>query len=317
MRSVTRGKSESQFTLRLAQRGKLALHHWQLYVLMLPLIVFFILFKYVPMYGIQIAFRDFSPTLGFWNSPWVGLRHFQRFFSSPDFKIVIKNTLTISLLNLAFGFPLPIIISLLLNQVRARRYKHLVQNMIYAPYFISTVVMVGILQAFLSPSTGIINQILIKLGGESIFFMGEPQYFKAIYVISEIWQTTGWGTVIYLAALSGVSPDLYEAAVVDGATKWQRMIRIDLPCIMPTAIIQLILSTGKMFSIGYEKIFLMQNSLNRTVSEVISTYEYKQGILQSQFGYSAAIGLFNAVINLVILLTVNYLANKYSETSLW
>ena len=313
MRSVTRGKSESQFTLRLAQRGKLALRHWQLYVLMLPLIVFFILFKYVPMYGIQIAFRDFSPTLGFWNSPWVGLRHFQRFFSSPDFKIVIKNTLTISLLNLAFGFPLPIIISLLLNQVRARRYKHLVQNMIYAPYFISTVVMVGILQAFLSPSTGIINQILIKLGGESIFFMGEPQYFKAIYVISEIWQTTGWGTVIYLAALSGVSPDLYEAAVVDGATKWQRMIRIDLPCIMPTAIIQLILSTGKMFSIGYEKIFLMQNSLNRTVSEVISTYEYKQGILQSQFGYSAAIGLFNAVINLVILLTVNYLANKYSE----
>lgn len=317
MKSVTRGKSESQFTLRLAQRGNLALRHWQLYVLMLPLIVFFILFKYVPMYGIQIAFRDFSPTLGFWDSPWAGLRHFQRFFSSPDFKIVIKNTLTISLLNLAFGFPLPIIISLLLNQVRARRYKHLVQNMIYAPYFISTVVMVGILQAFLSPSTGIINQILIKLGGESIFFMGEPQYFKAIYVISEIWQTTGWGTVIYLAALSGVSPDLYEAAVVDGATKWQRMIRIDLPCIMPTAIIQLILSTGKMFSIGYEKIFLMQNSLNRTVSEVISTYEYKQGILQSQFGYSAAIGLFNAVINLVILLTVNYLANKYSETSLW
>lgn len=317
MKSVTRVKSESQFTLRLAQRGNLALRHWQLYVLMLPLIVFFILFKYVPMYGIQIAFRDFSPTLGFWDSPWAGLRHFQRFFSSPDFKIVIKNTLTISLLNLAFGFPLPIIISLLLNQVRARRYKHLVQNMIYAPYFISTVVMVGILQAFLSPSTGIINQILIKLGGESIFFMGEPQYFKAIYVISEIWQTTGWGTVIYLAALSGVSPDLYEAAVVDGATKWQRMIRIDLPCIMPTAIIQLILSTGKMFSIGYEKIFLMQNSLNRTVSEVISTYEYKQGILQSQFGYSAAIGLFNAVINLVILLTVNYLANKYSETSLW
>ena len=317
MKSVTRVKSESQFTLRLAQRGNLALRHWQLYVLMLPLIVFFILFKYVPMYGIQIAFRDFSPTLGFWDSPWAGLRHFQRFFSSPDFKIVIKNTLTISLLNLAFGFPLPIIISLLLNQVRARRYKHLVQNMIYAPYFISTVVMVGILQAFLSPSTGIINQILIKLGGESIFFMGEPQYFKAIYVLSEIWQTTGWGTVIYLAALSGVSPDLYEAAVVDGATKWQRMIRIDLPCIMPTAIIQQILSTGKMFSIGYEKIFLMQNSLNRTVSEVISTYEYKQGILQSQFGYSAAIGLFNAVINLVILLTVNYLANKYSETSLW
>lgn len=317
MRPVTQGKSEFHLHRGSPQKGKLALRHWQLYVLLLPLIVFFILFKYVPMYGIQIAFRDFSPTLGFWNSPWVGMQHFRRFFSSPDFKIVIKNTLTISLLNLAFGFPLPIIISLLLNQVRARRYKHLVQNMIYAPYFISTVVMVGILQAFLSPSTGIINQILIKLGGESIFFMGDPRYFKAIYVISEIWQTTGWGTVIYLAALSGVSPDLYEAAVVDGATKWQRMIRIDLPCIMPTAIIQLILSTGKMFSIGYEKIFLMQNSLNRTVSEVISTYEYKQGILQSQFGYSAAIGLFNAVINLVILLTVNYLANKYSETSLW
>lgn len=317
MRSVTVCKSKSRFTLRLSQKGRLALRHWQLYVLLLPLIVFFIIFKYVPMYGIQIAFRDFSPTLGFWNSPWVGAQHFLRFFSSPDFKIVIKNTLSISLLNLAFGFPLPIIISLLLNQVRATRYKHLVQNMIYAPYFISTVVMVGILQAFLSPSTGIINQILIKLGGESVFFMGEPQYFKAIYVISEIWQTSGWGTVIYLAALSGVSPDLYEAAVVDGATKWQRLIRIDLPSIMPTAIIQLILSTGKMFSIGYEKIFLMQNSLNRTVSEVISTYEYKQGIMQSQFGYSAAIGLFNAVINLVILLTVNYLANKYSETSLW
>lgn len=302
---------------RVNRKWRLARRHWQLYVLLFPLIVFFIVFKYVPMYGIQIAFRDYSPVLGFWKSPWVGTKYFSRFFSSPDFKIVVRNTFTISLLNLGFGFPLPIMISLMLNQVRNMKYKHLVQNVIYAPYFISTVVMVGILQAFLSPTTGIIGQIFLKFGRDPIFFMGEAKYFKMIYVISEIWQTTGWGTVIYLAAFSGISPDLYEAAVVDGATKWQLMIHIDLPGIMPTAIIQLILSTGKMFSIGYEKILLMQNSLNRTASEVVSTYEYKQGILQSQFGYSAAIGLFNAVINLVILLTVNHLANRYSETSLW
>lgn len=294
-----------------------ARRHWQLYLLLLPMAAFFIIFKYVPMYGVQIAFRDYLPSMDVLQSPWVGLKHFQRFFSTPDFGMIIKNTLGISLLNLAVGFPLPIVISLMLNQVRSHRYKMTVQSVIYAPYFISTVVMVGILNAFLSPTSGIINTILERLGHESVYFMAIPGYFHQIYVISEVWQTTGWGTVIYLAAFAGISPELYESAVVDGASKWQRMVHIDLPSIMPTAIIQLILSTGKMFSIGYEKIYLMQNSLNRIASEVVSTYEYKQGLIQAQYSYSAAIGLFNAVINLSIMLLVNYLANKYSETSLW
>lgn len=293
------------------------LKHYQLYMLLLPAIIFFLVFKYVPMYGVQIAFRDYLPTKGFLGSPWVGLKHFERFFQSPDFWLILKNTATISLYSLLVGFPLPIIISLLLNQMDSRIYKKFIQNVIYAPHFISTVVLVGMVLLFLSPRYGVVNQFIKMLGGDSVFFMGKPEYFKTIYVFSGVWQSTGWNTVIYLAALSGINPELYESSMVDGANKRQRMLNIDLPGIMPTAVILLILNCGNLLSIGFEKIYLMQNSVNRLASEVISTYEYKTGLLSAQYSYSAAIGLFNAVINLIILFLVNKLAKKVTETSLW
>ncbi len=289
--------------------------YWQLYLLLLPTIVYFIIFRYYPMYGVQIAFRDYVTTLGFTQSPWVGLEHFERFVTSPEFGMILKNTLTISIYQLVVSFPLPIIISLLLNQLRKPKHKTLIQNILIAPHFISLVVLIGMVNIFLSPTNGIINEFITALGFEAQFFLGEPEYFKSIYVLSGVWQSTGWGTVIYIAALSAIDPTLYEAAEVDGANRWQRMWNIDFRGILPVIITQLILSAGQMLSVGYEKVLLLQNSLNRTSSEVISTYEYKQGILEAQFSYSTAIGLFNSVINLAILLWVNHMAKKYSETS--
>ncbi len=290
--------------------------HWQLYILLLPTIIFFIVFKYVPMYGVQIAFRDFSIIDGFTGSEWVGLEHFERFVNSPDFWLVLKNTVTLSLMQLAISFPLPIFISLLLNQLKKQRHKTVIQNILIAPHFISLVVLIGMVTIFLNPYSGILNQFIAFFGGEPIFFLGEPDYFKPIYVLSGVWQSTGWGTVVYVAALSSIDPTLYEAATVDGASRWQKIWNIDFQGILPVIIVQLILNTGQMLSIGYEKILLLQNDLNRVTSEVISTYEFKQGVLDAQFSYSAAIGLFNAIINLMILLLVNYLAKKYSETSI-
>jgi len=269
------------------------------------------------MYGIQIAFKDYIVTKGFTGSPWVGFKHFERFFNTPDFWMLIKNTLGISLYSLIAGFPLPIIVSLLLNQMPSKGYKRFIQTTIYAPHFISTVVIVGVVLIFLSPRTGIINQIITLLGGEPIFFMGKPEYFKSIYVLSGIWQNTGWGTIVYLAALANINPELYESSTVDGANRWQKILHIDLPGILPTAIIMLILNSGNILSVGFEKIYLMQNSLNRTTSEVISTYVYKIGLINVQYSYSTAIEMFNAVTNLIILLIVNRLAKSFSETSLW
>ncbi len=291
--------------------------NYQLYLLLFPTIVFFVVFRYIPMYGVQIAFRDYMVTKGFLGSEWVGLKHFERFFQTPDFWMLIQNTLGISLYNLMAGFPLPIIVALLLHQLNHKGYKRFIQTTLYAPHFISIVVLVGIILVFLSPRHGLINHLIRLLGGETVFFMGKPEYFKSIYVLSGVWQSTGWGTVIYLAALSNISPELYESSIVDGANKWQRMLHIDLPGILPTAIILLILNSGYMLSVGFEKIYLMQNSLNRTTSEVISTYVYKTGLINAQYSYSSAIGLFDAVINLFILIIVNRLARKFSETSLW
>lgn len=298
-------------------RWKRIIKYYQLYLLLLPALLYFVIFRYGPMYGLQIAFRDYVATLGFSGSPFVGLKHFQRFFTSPDFWMVLKNTFLISVGSIAVNFPIAIIVALMLHQVTHIRYKKFIQNIIYAPHFISVVVLAGMLTLFLSPSSGVINKIIELFGGEPIFFMAEPGWFKPVYILSATWQSTGWGTVIYLAALSGISPELYEAANVDGASKWQKMWHIDFPGILPTAVVQLILTTGNILSIGYEKIYLLQNPLNRMASEVISTYEYKQGLQNVQYSYSAAIGLFNAVINLIILLMVNRIARKVSDTSLW
>lgn len=288
-----------------------------LYWFVIPGLAFYLVFKYYPIYGSQIAFRDYSPFLGFSNSPWVGLAHFNRFFSSPDFWNIIKNTLVINITNLVFGFPFPILLAIMLNELNGRRFKKIVQTVTYAPYFISIVVMVGMLYTMLSPFSGVINTVLKLFGQEPVFFMAESAMYVPIYVISGIWQNCGWSAVVYIAALSSVSSELHEAAVVDGAGRFRRIISIDLPCIMPTVVTMLILSAGQLLSIGFEKSFLLQNSINLGVSEVISTYTYKRGLLGGDFSYASAIEMFQAFINFTILLVVNNISRKVNETSLW
>ncbi|WP_199616350.1 ABC transporter permease [Paenibacillus alkalitolerans] len=293
------------------------LHNYELYLLLLPTVLYFIVFHYVPIYGIQIAFKDFIAVKGITGSPWVGFEHFERFFNSFQFWVILRNTLELSLYELLIAFPAPIILALSLNQVTVQRFKKLVQTVTYAPHFISIVVVVGMLNLFLSPRSGLINQAISLFGGEPIFFMASPEWFKTIFVFSGVWQNIGWSAIIYLAALSAVSPDLHEAAVVDGANKWDRIRHIDFPSIMPTVVILLILNIGSFMVVGFEKVYLMQNSLNIDSSEVIQTYVYKAGLLGAQYSYSSAIGLFNAVVNFVLLVLVNLLAKKTKHTSLW
>ena len=289
---------------------------WQLYILLLPALVGLLLFSYGPMYGVLLAFKEYSPLSGIIGSPWVGMRHFNRFFRSPFFNQIIRNTLYLSLYGLFVGFPLPVLLALGLNQVRSMRFKKTVQTVTYAPYFISTVVLVGIINIVFA-ETGFINQCIKLMGKDSVLFMGAAKYWRHIYVWSGIWQGMGWSAIIYIAALSGVDPVLYEAAIIDGATKLQRIIFIDLPSIAPTIVITFILSAGSIMSIGFEKAFLMQNPLNTSVSEIIPTYVYKVGLLSGEYGFSTAVGLFNSVINCVLLLTVNKIARKFGQSSIW
>ncbi|AYB42929.1 ABC transporter permease [Paenibacillus lautus] len=293
------------------------LRNWQLYALISPVIAYYVLFQYVPMYGIQIAFKDFIATQGIWGSPWVGFEHFDRFFNSYYFWRLIKNTLGIGLYSLAVGFPIPIILALLMNEVRAERFKKFVQTITYAPHFLSTVVVVGMMMIFLSPRYGIINHFIEMVGGQPINFMTEPSWFKSLYVLSDIWQTMGWSSIIYLAALAGIDNQLHEAARVDGATRLQRIWHINIPGIMPTIIILLILNMGSIMGIGFEKVLLMQNNLNMESSDIIATYVYRMGIQNAEYSFSAAIGLFNSVINFILLVVVNFISKRVSETSLW
>ncbi len=290
---------------------------WQLYVLVLPAVLCIAVFAYAPMYGVQIAFKDYKVNMGIMGSPWAGLKYFNQFFSLPNFDTLILNTLKISVYSMLWGFPMPIILALMLNQVKSHRYKSFVQTVTYAPYFISTVVLVSMLNIFLTPSSGFVNKIIETLGGKAITFMGDPKWFRTVYVASGVWQGAGWGAIVYLAALGGVDPSLYEAAMVDGATKMQRLIHIDLPCILPTIVIMFILNMGSLLNVGYEKSYLMQNSLNITVSEIISTYTYKIGLLNGKFAFSTAVGLFNSVINFVLVISTNYISKKLTESSLW
>lgn len=288
-----------------------------LYWFIIPGAVFYILFKYYPIYGAQIAFREYSPYLGFWKSKWVGLENFQRFFSSPDFLLIIKNTLLINVTMLILGFPFPVLLALMLNMVRRKRFKKTVQTITYAPYFISTVVMVGMLYTMLSPYSGVVNAIIKKLGGNAVFFMGSKSMYVPIYVISGIWQTAGWSAVVYIAALSSVSEELHEAAIVDGAGQLKRIWHIDLPGIMPTIVTMLILNAGQLLTIGFEKAILMQNSINIDVSEVLSTYTYKRGLINGDFSYASAVETFQAAINFGVLLVVNQVSRRLNDTSLW
>lgn len=303
--------------LSFKEKAENALKCWQLYAFLLPSLIILILFSYVPMYGIQLAFREYNPIMGITGSPWVGFEHFTRFFNSYQFKQLISNTLLLSLYSLIVGFPIPIILALALNQVKNNKFKKFVQTVTYAPHFISVVVLVGMLGIFFSVNGGLVNEIIKMFGGEPKLFMGEVKYFRHMYVWSGIWQSMGWSAVIYLAALSGVSPELHEAATVDGATKLKRIWHIDLPTILPTIVTLLILNAGSVMSMGFEKAFLMQNPLNMEQSEIIATYVYKMGLINAEYGFSTAVGLFNSVINCILLVSVNKVSKKIGQDGLW
>ena len=298
---------------------KRILRHWQLYLIILIPFVLLILFSYVPMYGVQIAFRDFRIRDGFWNSPWVGMKHFNQFFGTATFQRLIGNTISISLYSLIAGFPIPILLALMLTEVSSRRFKKSVQMVTYAPHFISTVVMCSIIRLVItSAPNGILNNLLVLLGAEGrIDFLAKPAYFQSIYVWSGIWQGMGFSSIIYLAALAGIDPSLHEAAIVDGASKIRRIWHIDIPGIMPTIVILLILNFGSLMNVGHEKVLLLQNALNMPKSDIISTYVYRIGLEQAHFSFSAAVGLFNSVVNTVLLLAVNWIAGRLSETKLF
>lgn len=287
-----------------------------LYLLMLPSIIIFALFTYYPMYGVIIAFKNFKPALGIMGSEWVGFKNFIQFFNSYQFWPTIRNTLVISLYTILVTFPLPIVLALMCNQMKAPKFKKFFQVSTYLPHFISTVVMCGMIILFLSPSTGIIAKLVGLLGFKLPNLMGSASAFPHIYVWTEAWQHVGWDSILYIATLSSVDPTLYEAATMDGASKWDKMLHIDVPALVPTAIIMFILRMGSVMSVGFEKVYLLQNTLNSSTSEIISTYVYKMGLVSNQYSLSSAIGLFNNLINLVLLISVNQISKKISDTSL-
>ena len=290
--------------------------NWVCYLFILPMLIYVIIFNYIPMYGIQLAFKDYRVADGIWGSAWVGLKHFKTFFESYQFKDLLWNTLSLSLYSLIAGFPMPIIFALLLNYITNVKLKKVVQMVTYAPHFISTVVYCGMILIFLS-SDGVINQLLKLIGIDSVAFLTNPSNFRHIYVWSGVLQNIGWGSIMYISVLTSVDPTLHEAATVDGATRFQRLLHIDLPAIVPTMVIMLIMRAGEIMDLGFEKAFLLQNNINLDYSEIIATYVYKIGIQGRQFSYSSAIGLFNNVINMVLLVVVNKIAKKVSDVSLW
>lgn len=292
-------------------------HNWRLYVLLLPGLIWLVVFCYVPMYGVTIAFKDFNARLGIMGSPWTGFKYFEQFFRTSIASTAIMNTLMLSLYSLIIGFPAPILFALFLNMISSLRYKKFIQTVSFAPYFVSTVVVVSMLNIMLAPSSGFVNHAIVAMGGKELLFMTRAEFFRPVYVISGIWQGMGFGAVVYLAALAGVSPEIHEAAIVDGASKFKRLIYIDIPTIMPTIIIMFILSVGNLFSVGYEKAYLMQNALNTSVSEIISTYVYKVGLMNAQYSFSAAVGLFNSLVNFILLIGVNYLARRFASISMF
>ena len=289
--------------------------NWQLHLIILIPIVYLLIFEYGPMVGLQIAFRNYRPRTGIWGSEWVSLKHFKAFLTSYNFKTLLSNTLSISLYSIFVGFPIPVIFALFLHITQHDKLKRLTQNVSYMPHFISVVVMVGILDQILNPVSGLIGTVYQLLGynGYPADVRTNAGAFRHLYVWSGIWQNMGWDTIIYVAALSGVSLDQHEAAEIDGASRWQRVLHVDIPAILPTIAIMLILRCGSVMSVGYEKVYLMQNDLNLRASEVISTYVYKVGLGKNQFSYAAAIGVFNSVVNCIMLVLVNFIAKKASD----
>ncbi len=293
------------------------LNNWQLYAMVIPALIYLILFAYKPMYGVQIAFRNFTFKGGITGSEWVGFTQFERLFNSHWFPVILKNTLTISFLNLFINFPLPIIFALMANELKSEKVKRTIQTVSYAPHFISTVVMCGMAILFLSPTSGIINTLIKALGGDPIAFMGEPHLFKWVYVFTTMWQSTGWSAIIYFSALAAVDKALLEAAEIDGASRLQRIWYINVPTILPTIIIQIILQCGRIMDVGQEKTLALQNNVNLNASEIINTYVYKVGLEQYAYSFSTATGLFNSICNCILLISVNQITKKLTQQSLW
>nr|WP_238540598.1 sugar ABC transporter permease [Paenibacillus mucilaginosus] len=288
-----------------------------LYLMLLPGIAYFIVFKYVPMYGVTMAFQDYKPHLGMLNSPWVGMKHFERFFAEPQFWMLFRNTVLLAVYNLVFFFPMPIILALMLNEVRSGGYKRFVQTLIYIPHFVSWVVVVGIFYLLLTTENGVLNEIIFRLTGEKIAFLLDPDWFRTMIISQSIWKEVGWGTIIFLAALAGVDLQLYEAARMDGAGRWRQLWHITLPAIRSTIIILLILRLGNFLDSGFEHIFLMLTPTNRDVGDVFDTYVYVKGMTQAQYSYSAAVGLFKSVVGLGLVLGSNWLAKRFGQEGVY
>lgn len=288
-----------------------------LLLIVLPVVVHYLIFVYYPMYGNIIAFKDYSPVLGINGSEWVGFKYFLQFFRSPYFWRVLRNTLLISCYSILWGFPIPIIFALMTNDLRNGIFKRVVQAVSYIPYFISTVIICGMLVNFLSPSNGIVNTIIELFGGKPINFLMEPGWFRTVFIASGIWQGFGWSSIIYLAALTGINPELYEAATMDGASKLQQVIHVSVPCILPTIIVTFIMQIGTLMSVGYEKLILLYNPVTLDVADVISSYVYRTGLVEGNYSFGSAVGLFNSVINLLLVFLANRISKKASEVSLW
>ncbi len=309
-------KNKLNCKLSIFQRFKREIRrNWILYLMLLPVVVYFVIYKYWPMYGVQLAFKRYNSKLGILGSPWIGFDHFERFFKSYYFKNLIINTLTLSLYNLVVGFPLAILFALMLNYLKLNKLKKVVQMVSYAPHFISTVVICGMITLFFSNS-GIINNCLNALGIETVQFLAKPEYFKHVYTWSGIWQSIGWNSIIYISALSGVDYQMHEAAIIDGATIPQRMFHIDLPSIKPTIAMLLILQMGNLMAVGFEKVYLLSNSLNNSAASVIATYTYELGLVQADYAFSTAVNLFNTLINMTLVIAANFISKKLTSESI-
>ena len=306
----------SEIRTRIRSRSSV-LFRVEPYLFILPAFIIVATFEYYPMIGLQLAFKDYAAPLGIWGSPWVGLKHILRFLNSPAFGRVVINTVAVSFGTLAVMAPLTLLFALGLNEISHKRYRGVLQTITYAPHFVSVVVVVGMIFLFTSPTSGLVNTVIKSFGGKPVHFMVEAEWFLPLYVISQAWQHLGWGSIIYLAGLSRIDPELHEAAIIDGATKVQRIFRINLPFVLPIFVIQLIIQSGRMLQVGFEKVFLMQTALNQSASQVLSTYTYRIGIQGGQFSYATSVGLVRAVVSLMMILLVNRIAKRLGETSLW
>ncbi|AEI42978.1 ABC transporter permease [Paenibacillus mucilaginosus] len=294
------------------------MNEYHLYLIFLPVLIYYLIFRYMPIIGsVVLSFIDFNMFKGIADSPWVGLKHFLQFFDSIYFWRLLRNTLMINLLNLVFVFPMPILFALLMNEVRSKILKRSVQTISYLPHFVSTVIMASMAVTFLSPSIGFVNNFLPSFGGERIAFLQKPEYFWGIYTVLDIWKTMGWSAILYFAALTGINGELYEAAMVDGANRWKQMLNITLPGILPTIIIMLLLKIGHMLDIGYEVILLLYNPSTYETADVINTYVYRKGVIEASYSFSSAVGLFQSVIGLILIVAANRLARKYADSSMW